>query len=372
MRCHFVYSVPLSGTSIKVSSLCRRVLLSLQKKGFKISAIGRRTKLDVKHWPKRYPCSVTANLYEGLQGWMDTLLYDLREETDIEMSSSDVFLGHPRFPFFEGSWGVTGRSIRKKTSPLVAALISPLHCNAEIETTHINKAYLDSVDMLMPYADVLFAVMGEYWWDLWDKSRYSHWKPKMVRLDLAVDIESFPRVKKKFSLAGRRKFLYIGRNDPMKGVDLLSKLAKESGYSFGWVGRGGEIDGVKKISGIRELNPDFMSEIAKEYDFFITTGRADPNPTTILESMAWGFPVICTPQSGYYETPYLKNVFHDDIGKSLAVLNEMQLKSEEDLLGIANRAREVVNDKYNFSVMLKSVKDILSKLIETKRSETTN
>jgi glycosyltransferase involved in cell wall biosynthesis len=91
-----------------------------------------------------------------------------------------------------------------------------------------------------------------------------------------------------------------------------------------------------------------MKEVAKEYDFLITTGVADPNPTTILEAMAWGFPVICTPQSGYYENEYITNVFHNDIEESICVLEKLQKAPEEYLVNVALRAREKVKAKYNW------------------------
>jgi glycosyltransferase involved in cell wall biosynthesis len=291
---------------------------------------------------------------------MPTLLYDLGESIRIPFEPEDVFIGHPLFPYSPDAARVTELSIHQKVRPRIFTLISPLHCNIDIRTDHINKAYLDAIDRLMPEADILFAIMGEYWWDRWDSSPYAHWKPKMVRLDMAVNTKDFPRVKRSFNPPGERGYLYIGRNDTMKGINLLSKLLSEVGdYPRGWIGSGPEIPGVPRIAVRQPLTPDFMSRIAGQFDFFITTGVADPNPTTVLESMAWGFPVICTPQSGYYETAYRKNVFHDNIPGSLKTLRELQFADEKKLMQLADEARHIVEKDYTWE---KFVSTILLKL----------
>ena len=287
---------------------------------------------------------------------MPTLLYDLREQVRCKFSSGDVFLGHPSFPYQPGKKGVTELSLEQSSRPKVFALISPLHCNVDIQTGHINRPYLEAVGRLLERADILFAIMGQYWWDRWSESPFAHWLPKMVRLDMAVDTNLFPRVKKKFNPPGKRGYLYIGRNDPMKGTDFLSSLFAAAGdYPRGWIGSGPEIPGVTRISDNRPLTPDFMKKVADNFDFFVNASAADPNPTTILESMAWGFPVICTPQSGYYETSYRKNIYLDDLNRSVSVLREMQFADETMLCGIADEARSVVERQYTWDIFVERI-----------------
>lgn len=287
---------------------------------------------------------------------MTTYLYHLHEKVKIKFKPDDIFLGHPYFPYVEGRKGVTELSIIQKDRPRIFALISPLHCNIAINTHHINKLYLDAVNKLIPETDILFAIMGQYWGDQWKSSPYAHWAPKMVRLDMAIDTKDFPRVKTKLNPPGKRRFLYIGSNDPIKGTGMLTKLfSGEENFQAGWIGSGPEIPGISRISPARPLTLEFMQKIAERFDFFITTGIADPNPTTILESMAWGFPVICTPQSGYYETPYLRNVYHDDIPRSLEVLKELQYAREEDLMAMANEARAVVETEYTWDKFISTI-----------------
>ena len=229
------------------------------------------------------------------------------------------------------------------------ALITPLHCDIEVKTSHINRSFLEDVERLMPAADVLFTIMGEYWWAQWCSSPYAHWMPKMVRLDMAVDASRYSRVKHRFNQPGQRGYLYIGTSDYRKGSDYLSQLMGRLGqYPSGWIGYGPDIPNVRRISTDRALTPEFMADIAEQFDFFISPSRADPNPTTILESMAWGFPVVCTPQSGYYETSYRRNIYLDDLDRSVAVLNELQFVDDADLLRMTNEARYVVETLYTW------------------------
>jgi len=305
---------------------------------------------DLKSWPIQSPFENTKNLYAALSEKLPTLLYHLTERVHCEFESDDIFLGHPYFPHVTGRSGVTEIAFNEKIHPKKLALISPLHCDTSIETAHINRDYLDDVDKLMPSADILFAIMGQYWWDRWDQSEYAHWKPKMVRLDMAINVDNYPIVKKRFNKPGKRGYLFIGSSwDPRKGSDYFARLMSElKDAPCGWIGSGPDIPGVPKISGVCDLTPRFMVQIADTFDFFVSPARADPNPTTILECMSWGFPVFCTPQSGYYETEYRRNIYLDDLERSVEVLRKFQYVDEDTLENMAERARHAVETDYTW------------------------
>ncbi|UCG57070.1 MAG: hypothetical protein JSU70_19670 [Phycisphaerales bacterium] len=346
MRCHLVYDVPMTGRLARVR---RKSYLQLQKLGLPVCWFGRRGNPDTSWWPTRSPYENTKHLFEGLSQHAPTLLYCLDEHVSCKFSGEDIFLGHPVFPFRPGRRGVTELSIAQSPRPRVVALVSPLHCDTDIKTNHINRSYLDGINELIDRVDILFAIMGRYWWDRWPNSPFAHWIPKMVRLDMAVETSLFPRVKNRFNPPGKRGYLYIGRNGPMKGTRFLGELLSSLGdYRRGWIGVGQDIPGITRISHDRDLTPDFMAEIAETYDFFVSAAAADPNPTTILESMAWGFPVICTPQSGYYETSYRKNIYRDDLGRSVQVLRQLQFADEGTLMRMADEARMVVEREYTW------------------------
>lgn len=361
MICHLVHSVPLV-RSMAGPRLEAAVRSRLGRLGLPVALVTNRTPEaeDFKSWPKRHPYEMTRCLYTALAKALETRLYHLSERVTCRLKPGDVFLGHPLFPHREGGSAVTERTLAGRARPRKTALITPLHCDPKSDVNHINAAFLDDVDRLMGRADVLFGIMGPYWWDRWESSAYRHWKAKMVRLDLAVDVARYPRVKERFSPPGRRGLLYIGMNDRRKGTDFLSEILQATGdCPKGWIGHGPEIPGVQRISDDRELDPKFMAEIAGRYDFFVSASRADPNPTTILECMSWGFPVVCTPQSGYYETSYRKNIPLDDIAGSLAVLRGLQRAPESELMRMADEARAVVEKDYTWERFTSTVMEHL-------------
>lgn len=350
MKCHFVYSIPFTKGMVgsRIEHKIRRVLI---EKGLPVNLIKMRqpTNEEMDTWPARHPATVAKHLYCSISKIMPTFIYHLTEKERCNFSPDDVFIGHPYFPHKTDGYGVTELAAKEYVRPQKYALISPLHCDISIGGDHINKEFLYDIENLLPRTDVLFAIMGEYWWDKWDTSPFAHWKPKMVRLDMAVDVHDFPRIKNRFNKPGQRGFLYIGVNERRKGTDFLSTLMSQFGdCPKGWIGPGDEIPNVTRISNDRPLTPEFMATLANEYDFFISPSRVDPNPTTILQSMAWGFPVVCTPQSGYYETAYRRNIFIDDIQKSVDVLNDLQYSDEAELIKMADEARKVVVSDYNW------------------------
>lgn len=356
MKCHLVYAVPVTNL---ISRLERKLRYTLQRMGLPLGLLSNRqpTKANLESWPIRIPYENTRNLYSAISKKVPTILYHLTEQVHCRFDPDDIFLGHPVFPYRAGSCGVVELTIKESIRPNKFGLITPLHCDTLIETTHINKQFLDHVNGLLPYADILFAKMGQYWWDQWDYSPYAHWMSKMVRLDGAVDAQLYPRVKNQFNRSGQRGYLYIGNShDPRKGVGFLSQLMEQlENYPRGWIGNGPEIPNIPRISTARSLTPEFMAGIAEQYDFFISPSRADPNPTTILESMAWGFPVVCTPQSGYYETEYRHNIYLDDVERSVDVLKQLQDMSEAELVNMADKARIVVEHDYTWEKFTSTV-----------------
>lgn len=365
MKCYFVYSIPyLSGRSI-FARIFNRLYRILLYKTFLKYVIAKRiyTKENFKDWPKRSPYENTKNIYLALKSKWETALFHLEEDVDINFKNDDIFIGHPFFPIKANERGITENALGSKRRPRVLALISPLHCDYSSPTEHINKLYLDHIQKLSKNCDILFTFMGEYWWDKWKESIYSEMQNKMVRLDMAIDIGYFPQVKKNFNKPGERKFLYIGKNDPTKGTSFLSQVAKAyEKEKFGWIGGGSEIEGVTRIDGHRELTREFMEKVALDYDFFVSPSVADANPTTILEAMAWGFPVLSTKQSGYYESPAITNIFLDDVEKTIDVLKRFQSMDEVELKNMTEIGRSLVEEKYNWNSVTKIITDQIEKL----------
>ena len=103
-----------------------------------------------------------------------------------------------------------------------------------------------------------------------------------------------------------------------------------------------------------------MKKIAMKYDFIISPSFGDANPTTILEAMSWGFPVVCTPQSGYYENSHRFNIDSSNIKTTINTLNHIQNLSEEDLINISNKARKDVETNYTWKKFTSSIIDSLN------------
>ena len=103
------------------------------------------------------------------------------------------------------------------------------------------------------------------------------------------------------------------------------------------------------LSGPAELKQSFVAKLAQHFDFFVNTSVSDANPTTILEAMAWGFPVACTPQSGYYNMPNLVALSTTDIEHNIRVLNMLQYAPESELKRISQANTALVLSYYTWS-----------------------
>ena len=91
-----------------------------------------------------------------------------------------------------------------------------------------------------------------------------------------------------------------------------------------------------------------LETLAQECDVFLTMGVSDANLTTILEAMAWGFPVACTPQSGYHNVPVIRSLSTTEMEYNLSILDAFQNAPEEELMAHADEARRLVEQKYTF------------------------
>jgi len=335
MTVHFVYSVPRTGFAARIG---KRVAQLTQKYRVDSQWISKRTDLDTSDWPHYSPVSITRNVYETLRSNFHTLLYDYQERLVIRGGERHILIGHPN-P--EDQASVWNQSCERGEFAARIAMFPIHHGLADINAP---------VDRYVPDVDAIWGIMGPYWYDTWDESAFAHWKPKITRLDMAIDVRQFPRVKKRFNPPGRRKFVYIGNSLPCKGVHLLSilfGLAKR--HRCVWLGgRAEEFPNLEKRTGFYSLDGDFVTRLAAEVDFFITMGVSDANPTTILEAMSWGFPVCCTPQSGYYNMREIEQLSTTDMQHNIAVLDRLQQSPEEELVDRADAARRLVETSYTW------------------------
>lgn len=245
--------------------------------------------------------------------------------TVIRPAPGDVLVGHPH-PM---PWTVFRRSARLPGWRRVLAL-SPYHHGDDVQV-----AYLDAV---VGACDLYLAITGPHWFTTVGDSTFAHWLPKMRHVDLAVDRADFPRLDRDFNPPGQRRFVYIGGSGWTKNTEYLSAIARAMPETqFGWIGSGAPIEGLMAL-GHQDFATAGGRRCVADHDFLITVGRADANPTTILEAMAWGLIPVCTPQSGYDRCVTIPNVPLDDVAGAVRVLTAMQRRpgSELDAMQAAN------------------------------------
>jgi glycosyltransferase involved in cell wall biosynthesis len=339
---HFAYATdPGSGRALS-TRLRRRAVWAAQGRGLQPSLVGRRDAVDVGAWPQRAPVTITARLYEALRARAPTRLYDWTERVEVPAGPGDVLLGHPH-PDARSAWN---RACLEQRAGVRIALLPLSHRMAEA------NAFLDPY---VPRLDAILGIMGPYWWETWREGPFAHWADKITPVDMAIDVARFPRVKRGFNPPGRRTFLYLGGEGPQKGTHLLSILFGQArGHRCVWVGTGHGLPHLEH-RGFAELTPAYVRRLAEECDVVVTMGVSDANPTTILEAMAWGFPVCATPESGYHRTPELTLLSTTDMAHNLRVLARMQEAPEAELVALADGARRRVEAEYGWDRFLATV-----------------
>jgi glycosyltransferase involved in cell wall biosynthesis len=281
------------------------------------------------------PDAIGRNLGKRLEAGYTVVYHDWTDRDEIHPEPGDVLLGHPH----PSSSTVFRRSSRHSGWRRVILL-------APFSTDLAQVAFLDSV---IRDCDVFLALTGPYWFDRLDGSVCSHWKPKMIRLDLAIDRRDYPPIKRSFNEPGHRRFLYIGHTGWWKNIPYLAELAKRlPGVEFAWMG-----SGDRDIASVQALGPqDFRTKASRDlvarYDFMLTVGSHDANPTTILEAMAWGLIPVCTPQSGYHNIPSILNVPLGQADKAAQLLLELEELPADDLMEIQRRNWDLLKAHYTW------------------------
>src|ERR1700756_2113262 len=265
----------------------------------------------------------------------DVRFYGWRDKVKIEPKPGDILLGHPhwrRNSVFERSVDQPGWKRRILMAPYVDDL-----------------RQVAFYDRHMAQCDLFLAITGNYWFDRIEDAAIRRWKPKMRHMDLAVNRDFFPFVKTRFNPPGQRKFLYIGHTAHNKNVGYLSQLQRQcQSVDISWAGRG-----RKKIPGVHVLGfmdfsqPEARAKVA-QFDFMITVGAMDANPTTTLEAMAWGLIPTVTMQSGYENRAGIVNVPLNDAAAAELVFSQLQAASEAQLLETQRLGQEAIDSHYRW------------------------
>jgi hypothetical protein len=281
------------------------------------------------------PFCIGNEVGERLARDYDVRFYGWRDKTRIEPGPGDVLIGHPhwrRDSVFDRSVRQGGFARRILMAPYVDDLRQ--------------VAYFDRH---MDRCDLFLAITGNYWFDRVGTAPIRRWQPKMRHMDLAVNRTFFPFVKTRFNPPGARRFVYIGHTARNKNVGYLARLQRDcADVDISWIGRG-----RKKIAGLHVLGfmdfskPEARAAVA-EFDFMITVGGCDANPTTILEALAWGLVPVVTMQSGYEGRAGIVNVPLDDTAGAQEVFHRLQTMSDADLLETQREGQAAIDAHYRW------------------------
>ena len=281
------------------------------------------------------PYCIGNEVGDRLQRDYDVRFYGWRDTVTIQPGSGDVLLGHPhwrRDSVFDRSVRQPGFARRILMAPYVDDL-----------------RQVAFYDRHMDRCDLFLAITGNYWFDRVEQSAMRRWRPRMRHLDLAVDRAHFPFVKQRFNPAGARRFVYIGHTAHNKNVGYLARLQRDcADADISWIGRG-----RKKIPGVHPLGfMDFRDpkslEAVSAFDFMITVGAMDANPTTILEAMAWGLVPVVTMQSGYEHRPGIVNIPLDDAAGAQAVFHRLQNAADAELMTLQHQGQQAIDTLYRW------------------------
>lgn len=352
-KIHFAYAIPEFKKDY--TSRAKKRFISYLSAN---SVIYQRLQRNILDWPipVMAPYSITKNVFEALKlVEKSTFLYNYTHDIDIHTNSqNDIFIGH------------LNAIVRDKKASLVKNSIAyQVACNENFKGKKILITPYNHSDNQVGFMkeainkfDKSIFICGKHWIDTWHESPFKGYKGDILQINMAVDSKSYPLIKKEFSPKNRRKFLYIGSATEAKNIKQLELIAKNyPGFKGGVIGSA-KIDGWKKISGYRNLTDDFISKLAQEYDIFINASRFDAQATTIIEAMLWGFPIVCTPQSGYTYKSFFK-LDTDDTNYNLSQINHIQQLDNEELLSTSYLNRQIAKEQHNWPTFKNKILDFL-------------
>jgi len=307
------------------------------------------------------PDTIGRHLHRALEKHYQVITYNYDEIKIIKPGNSDVLIGH----WHPNPLTVFRMSAQKKGWKRVLAL-APFCPDPKGWHNAFGNKIIEKCDRYL-------AITGNAWMKRLKESPFQHWEPKIIHLDLAVDRVDYPFIKVNFNPVEKRRFLYIGHTSWCKNISFLEKLAQKLPWiDFSWIGGNRSLKGLKTL-GTFDFSNQKAKNIIQEYDFLITVGSADANPTTILEAMAWGLIPVCPVQSGYEGFSGIRNISIDDTEYAVATINKLQNVSEEQLKMWQQDNLECLDNHFNWDRFCSQVlKEIESKFSPELAEKTEN
>ena len=323
--------------------------------------------LDINRlrWPTpvHAPFSITRHVLSALRRHYRTKLYEISEHAIAELEPGDFFLGHlfPQAGAFGGERMVpdletVGWRTLERFNKSQTCVIQPfVYCPDIVEMDWLEQAF-------GPLCENFIAITGEYWERTWWDSPLSKTNRNFLRINMCIDPQSYPWIRKSFRPKGKRRFLYIGHSRPYKNTAQLEAIAQRyPGFE------GGCLCNLKGWSQLTNqalaLTPETMAQLAEHFDVFLSTSTGDAQATTILEQMASGFPVACTPQSGY-ERPTIIKLDPHDTEYNLHQIHQLQSMEEEQLMALATANRQLVETEYTWDYAMGKLIPFVDRLVK--------
>jgi len=334
---HFVYTVP-RGNIFYRAFLKLLIILKLPPP----YRYGINFFIPWKH-PVRAPHSISFHLLNELKKHFNVRFYGIYEHTVCNTLPGDIVLAQPapitkdNPPKYIDKESVTYRTFYEKKD-IIKIIIMP-YSNDNFYTAWWK-------DLVKDHGKYCLFFAGQIWFDRWNESPFKNLPIiKRHRLNMGLDLKDYPRVKKVYNEKNKRGVLYIGHTSWYKNTIELEKIAeKMPNIKFGHIG-GGNIKGWDKIADFADLTPEFMSNISKDYDIFLNVSTADPQVTTVLENMAFGFLVGCTSESGY-EFPSLFKMSTNNTDFNISQIKKMQEIDDNEINKIYEQNMEVIRKQY--------------------------
>lgn len=267
---------------------------------------------------KSSPWSIGNNLSQALRSDFSVEVHDWSEDYAIEPEPNDVLIGHPhpdRKTVFRKSFG--GSWARRY-------VICPF-------TTNPQQMYF--VEPYVRQADAFFAICGPVWAERLETSSYSHLGSRFIHLDMAIKSEDWSPLEKVFNSPGNRKFAFIGSSLALKGTPFLEHLAaRRPSNEIGWIGASSWVKSNAECVGYLDLNSSVGRESLSRFDFVISPGRSDANPTVLLEAMSLGLIPICTKESGYDDPEHFYSLRYGKVDEAEIMMDNLQTLETDDLV----------------------------------------
>ncbi len=216
----------------------------------------------------------------------------------------------------------------------------------------VGKGEIPWIKALFAKADHLLLITGPSHWDTMPDTPFADWRARATRLDMAVNLDLHPHSKSHWNVPGKRRFLAIGVDVPVKGMDLIADLARAGGFHLGYFGsalpeRFQHVPQFYHYGGC-DFTPELQAHVTRQYDYFISLARADANPTTLLETAAWGMLPLCNAESGYWpDKPFLE-LRKDDMAFNLQQIDYLQSAPDYRLRERAAWIRSEVAERHTW------------------------